>query len=81
MEAALSFETSVSYQNTIQRHNPEDRDLNLYPRTTNFTLKMEVEWSSETLSYHNTTRRHNQDDRDLNLHRHEDLKCSSINIL
>jgi len=28
MEAALSSETSVSYQNTTRRHNPEDRDVN-----------------------------------------------------
>jgi len=29
MEAARSFETSVIYRITTQRHNPEDRDLEI----------------------------------------------------
>jgi len=32
MEAAWTSETSVSYYNTTQRHNPEDLDFNLYSR-------------------------------------------------
>jgi hypothetical protein len=32
MEAARSFETLVSYQNTTRRHNTEDLDLNLHRR-------------------------------------------------
>jgi hypothetical protein len=41
----------------------------------NFSLKMEVAWTSETLVfYRNPIQRHNQEDLDLNLHRRENLK-------
>jgi len=32
MKAAWSSQTSVSYRNTTQRHNPEDFNLNIYRR-------------------------------------------------
>jgi len=30
METAWSFETMISYQNTVWRHNPEDLELNIH---------------------------------------------------
>jgi hypothetical protein len=39
MEATWSSETIVSLHGV---HNPEDRDLNLYPSPAHFTLKMEA---------------------------------------
>jgi hypothetical protein len=32
MEASWTFETSISYQNIIRRHNLEDLDLNVHRR-------------------------------------------------
>jgi hypothetical protein len=59
----------VPYYNTTGRHNPEDHDLNLYPNSTHFTLKMEAVRFSETLvSYHINTQCHNPEDHDLNLY-------------
>jgi hypothetical protein len=44
---------------TTWRHNPEDIDMDLYPKPSHFTLKMEEAWSFETLvSYHDATRHH-----------------------
>jgi hypothetical protein len=41
MEAARSFETSVSYRNTTRRHNVEEPDLNLHrSETSNLELKI-----------------------------------------
>jgi hypothetical protein len=37
-------------------HNPEDHDLNLYPSSTHFTLKMEAAWSTEL--WYSTTSLH-----------------------
>jgi hypothetical protein len=42
---------------------------------TNFTLKTETAWFSETVvSYHVTTLRHNAENHERNLHRRENLK-------
>jgi hypothetical protein len=48
MEAAKSYETSVSYHNTTLRHEPEDLDLNLYGRENLRSVLSDKSDQSET---------------------------------
>jgi hypothetical protein len=61
------YEMLVYNNNTTGGHNPEDRDMNLYPTPAPFTLKIEAACYSETLVYgYKTTFRHNPEDLDVN---------------
>jgi hypothetical protein len=53
------------------------RNVGILPHhytASNFSLKMEATWSSETLvSYHKSARHHNSEELDFNLHRRENF--------